>query len=118
MVGEEGFDRTGAPAHDQSCYPAKRKRYKRKSPSIAAEALNRVGEEEFDRTGAPAHDLSCVPAKLKRQIRKSPSIAAEALNRVGERNSIGLAFQPTTKIAAPPNGNAINEKAPALLLRP
>ncbi len=48
MVGEEGFDRTGVPAHDQNRCPAKRKRHKRKSPSIAAEALNMVGEEGFE----------------------------------------------------------------------
>ncbi len=48
MVGEEGFDRTGAPDHDPSRCPAKRKYQKRKSPSIAAEALNMVGEEGFE----------------------------------------------------------------------
>ncbi|MBY7861066.1 hypothetical protein KW419_23000, partial [Vibrio fluvialis] len=66
MVGEEEFDRTGVPAHDQNRCPAKRKRHKQKSPSIAAEALNMVGEEEFDRTGVPAHDQNRCPAKRKR----------------------------------------------------
>ncbi len=89
MVGEAGFDRTGAPAHAPRRCPAKWKRQKRKSPSIAAEAFNRVDEAGFDRTGDPAHDPSRCPPNGKARNEKAPA-----------------------------NGNAKYEKAPALLLRP